>query len=249
MPIHDWTRVPSGLFHHFHQVWSVELSRALNRGCLPRGLSALVEQRSGDREPDVLAIEEKDSSSNWMSDTAGGTAVLERPKTKIIRQADADHYAGKANRVVIRHRLGRIVAFIEIVSPGNKDSTNSIQQFVEKVVAAMRQKIHVLVVDLFPPTRRDPFGIHKAIWDEIKTERFDLTNADDRVLASYESDGVFTAFVETVSVGDALPNMPLFIAPSIHVPVPLESTYAAAWEGTPDSVQRLVASPTAPSAS
>lgn len=22
MPIHDWTRVPTGLFHDFHQIWS-----------------------------------------------------------------------------------------------------------------------------------------------------------------------------------------------------------------------------------
>ena len=56
MSIHDWTRVPAGLFHHFHQDWSIEIARALNRGRLPAGLSALVEQRAGLREPDLLAI-------------------------------------------------------------------------------------------------------------------------------------------------------------------------------------------------
>lgn len=35
MPLHDWTRVPSGLFHHFHQDWSIEITRALNRERLP----------------------------------------------------------------------------------------------------------------------------------------------------------------------------------------------------------------------
>ena len=43
MPLHDWTRVPAGLFHHFHQFWAVEICRKLNRGRLPPGLSALVE--------------------------------------------------------------------------------------------------------------------------------------------------------------------------------------------------------------
>ncbi len=38
MPIHDWTRVPAGLFHHFHQDWSIEIARTLNRGRLPREL-------------------------------------------------------------------------------------------------------------------------------------------------------------------------------------------------------------------
>ena len=30
MPVHDWTRVDAGLFHHFHQDWTIELCRSLN---------------------------------------------------------------------------------------------------------------------------------------------------------------------------------------------------------------------------
>jgi len=57
MPIHDWSRIPSGLFHDFHQTWSIQIKMALNAGILPKGISALVEQRSGPRESDVLALE------------------------------------------------------------------------------------------------------------------------------------------------------------------------------------------------
>src|SRR4051812_18407100 len=76
MPLHDWTRVPSGLYHHFHQGWAWEMGRSLNRGRLPKGLSALVEQGSGPSETEVLTVElaEPDESKS------GGTAVLERPK-------------------------------------------------------------------------------------------------------------------------------------------------------------------------
>ena len=35
MPIHDWTRVRANRFHHFHQDWTVEITRSLNRGVLP----------------------------------------------------------------------------------------------------------------------------------------------------------------------------------------------------------------------
>jgi hypothetical protein len=38
MPIHDWTRVEAGIFHHFHHGWIEDLSRALNRGLLPEPL-------------------------------------------------------------------------------------------------------------------------------------------------------------------------------------------------------------------
>jgi len=43
MPLHDWTRVPAGLFHDFHQSWSIRLKDALNAGRLPDGIVALVE--------------------------------------------------------------------------------------------------------------------------------------------------------------------------------------------------------------
>lgn len=43
MPIHDWTRVDAGLFHDFHQDWTIEIRRMLNGGILPKGYVALVE--------------------------------------------------------------------------------------------------------------------------------------------------------------------------------------------------------------
>jgi hypothetical protein len=239
MPLHDWTKVNSGLYHHFHQVWAVEISRSMNRGRMPKNLTALVEQRSGSKEPDVVAIELSTPDEAGSGD--GGTAVLDRPQTRIMRQSDDEHYAWKADRIVIRHRLGKIVAFIEIVSPGNKESVVAIGQFTEKITEALRQGIHVLVVDPFPPTPRDPAGIHKVIWDLIHVEDFELPADQNRTLASYEGDSVYSAFIETVGVGDPLPDMPLFIAPGAHVLVPLESSYMAAWDDTPEAIQRLVA--------
>ncbi len=240
MPLHDWTKVNSGLYHHFHQFWSTEICRALNRGPLPKTLSALVEQRSGFKEPDVVAVELNEPDEPWSG--GGATAVLERPRTRITRKSDRDHYTDRANRIVIRHRLGRIVAFIEIVSPGNKESAPAIRQFVEKIAEALRQGIHVLVIDPLPPSPRDFNGIHKAIWDEIDVEDFELPASQNRIMASYEIEarGAYAAHIETVGVGDMLPSMPLFIAPGAHVLVPLETSYMSAWQDTPEAVQRLL---------
>jgi len=44
MPIHDWTKVPAGIFHDFHAAWIIELRNALNDGFLPSGYYALAEQ-------------------------------------------------------------------------------------------------------------------------------------------------------------------------------------------------------------
>jgi len=178
MPIHDCSRVPSGLFHHFHQDWSIELARTLNRGLLPSNLSALVEQRAGVVEPDVPAIEDyaalDDRETSLLEANAGRVATMQAPTTRILQRSADEIYADRANRIVIRHHLGRIVAMIEIVSPGNKDKRGAIRSSVEKTVDSIQAGVHVLIIDLFPPTVRDPKGLHKLIWDEIADQPFEL---------------------------------------------------------------------------
>jgi uncharacterized protein DUF4058 len=239
MPIHDWSRMPAGLFHDFHQVWSILIRNTLNRKLLPEGFTALVEQRSGPREGDILAIESEEESHRDRRPT-GGTATMDRPTAKIIRQTDRQFYAKKANRIVVRHQLGEIVAVIEVVSPGNKDSARSLNEFTKKIVDFLDAGIHSLVVDLFPPTKRDPFGIHKAIWDQIIEEEFAFPEGCDRIAVSYEAGEKFTAYVEPLRVGEPLPQMPLFLIDGLSLKVPLEETYMDAWSETPESVRRIL---------
>lgn len=236
MPLHDWSRMPAGLFHDFHQSWSIRIKDALNAGRLPKGLAALVEQRSGPREGDVLTIETKNAASSGQ----GGVAVLERPVTQIVRRSTREIYSARANRIVVKHHLGRIVAVIEILSPGNKDSRAALRDFVSKTIDFLRKGIHVLVVDPFPPTARDPFGIHKAIWDEIEEEDFVFPAGKDRIFVSYEAGEARTAYVEPLGLGDVLPDMPLFLTSDLHVRVPLESTYEATWNVSPEELRQAV---------
>lgn len=239
MPIHDWSNVPAGLFHDFHQTWSIYIRNALNRGLLPRGLTALVEQKAPPKEGEVLAIERKLSRRRGDIDS-GGLVTLERPIARFVRQSDQAFYSGKANRIVVRHHLGRIVAVIEIVSPGNKSSVRAIGEFTGKIATYLDEGIHVLVVDLFPPTPRDPAGIHKAIWDQIVDEDMTLPEGKDRILASCEAGVTKRAYVEPIGVGDPVPEMPLFVTEGGHVKVPLEASYLAAWNDTSDAVREVV---------
>ena len=240
MPLHDWTRVPAGLFHDFHQSWSIRIKDALNAGRLPKGVDALVEQRAGPRESDVLAIQRRNQPLRPEAGSTGGVAVMEPPVTRIVRSTTKEIYAVRANRIVVKHHLGRIIAVIEIVSPGNKDSRAALRDFVEKTIEFLRAGIHLLIIDLFPPTPRDPFGIHKALWDEIEEEDFSFPDGKDRILASYETGGIRRAYVEPVGVGDDLPDMALFLANDLHVKVPLEPTYRAAWDASPEGLRLAV---------
>ena len=220
------------------------MSDALNGGLLPSNLSALVEQRAGVKEPDILAIEDygtlDDRESSLLEANAGRVATMEAPATRIVQRSADEIYADRANRIVIRHHLGRIVAIIEIVSPGNKDKRGAIRNFVEKTVDFIRAGVHVLIVDLFPPTVRDPKGLHKLIWDEIEDQPFELPPGLDRLLMSYQAGREKVAYIEPLAIGDTMPDMPLFLTPHLHVKVPLETTYGATWNVLPKQLRSAV---------
>ncbi len=242
MPIHDWSRVDHGLFHHFHQRWIAELGDTLNGGALPPEFFALAEQVVGGPIPDVVTLQRRARPDD--RNDPGGVAVADcPPQARFITSAELDPYAQKANFIAIRHRLGRVVAVIEIVSPGNKSSLRALRSLVEKAAELLRQGINLLVVDLFPPSSRDPQGLHKALWDEICEEPFALPPDKPLTVAAYSAAEPTTAYVEPVAVGDPLPDLPIFLAPGVYVPAPLESTYAATWAKCPEILRATVSPP------
>jgi hypothetical protein len=236
MPIHDWTRLEPGDFHDFHQCWVVEIRNALNGGLLPPEYMAMAEQVTGRPIPDVDTLH-----ARTPKDESGGIAVATAPPTaRVIARFEKTNYAKRADRVVIRHGRGRDVAIIEILSPGNKDSRNAIRTFVEKAADILNQGVNLLVVDLFPPTPRDPQGIHKAIWDEFGDEPFEAPPGKPLTVASYIGGDLPTAYVESVGVGDPLPPLPIFLSETRYIPAPLEATYLQAWAVFPALLKELI---------
>jgi hypothetical protein len=244
MPIHDWARVDANVFHDFHQTWAISIRNALNAGLLPDGYSALVEQHSGPAIPDVLTVERRTAGKPRTRPT-GGSLVKAPPKTRHIFKSPRAILAARGNRIVIRHRLGEVVCVIEIVSPGNKHSKLAVRQFIDKAIEFLQAGVHLLVIDLFPPSPRDPQGINKAIWDEIEDVDFQLPPDKPLTLAAFAAGDPIagletTAFLETVGVGDVLPDMPAHLSWGEYVPVPLEATYQSAWATCPADMKELV---------
>ena len=221
MPVHDWAHVDANVFHHFHQRWTVAICDALNAGLLPSGYSALVEQHAGGLVPDVLALERRFPPSR-PAEPVGGVVTATPPKTSLVKKAKAV-LAARANRIVIRHRLGEIVCVLEIVSPGNKSGRAALRAFVDKTIEFLRQGVHLLVIDILPPTARDPGGMHKAIWDEIEEEPFELPPGKPLTLAAYVAGDVLTgremtAYVELVGVGTPCPICQRIWTPAVMCP-------------------------------
>jgi hypothetical protein len=149
-------------------------------------------------------------------------------------RAEPDLYAAKAKAVTIRHKSDhRVVAVIEIVSPGNKNSRHGLRAFVDKAVELLHGGVHLLILDLHPPGPRDPQGIHRVIWDEFLDNDFTLPPGLPLTLAAYRADRWPEAFVEPIAVGSTLPEMPVFLSLDVYIPLPLEPTYQGAWEAVP----------------
>src|SRR5713226_2976432 len=158
MPVHDWTRVSAGTFHHFHGSWITRLSDALNGGLLPQGYYALAEQHAGRLIADVLTLQIDDNGPSQLKDE-GGVAVAEAPPRvgrKLVASPNAAYRAARRT-LTVRHTSGhRIVALLEILSPANKDRASSLNDFVKKAHSALHYGCHLLVIDLCPPGLHDP---------------------------------------------------------------------------------------------
>jgi hypothetical protein len=97
-------------------------------------------------------------------------------------------------------------------------------------------RVHVAVVDLFPPSPFDPGGMNGEIrrdLAEVCDEENGVSDAEPLSLASYVAGPVIEIYSEELAVGAVLPETPLFLSPERYVSLPLESTYLSAYQGMP----------------
>lgn len=234
MPMHDWTKVDSWLFHDFHTLLLVEIRKGLNAR-LPAGFYALAEQSLKSMVPDVLTLQSHSDGTGRFSTSPRSsdpqTAVL--PNLSVVDRVTVKRMGFKQKRIAIRHKTNdRLVAILEIVSPGNKASRKEWNRFVYKATGALQHGVHVFIIDPFPPTPIYPRGTHDAIWSNLGGKRYNPPADRPLTYASYESSNTFSqefrCFVEPGRPGEALPEVPLFLEPERFINVPLEDLYSEA---------------------
>ncbi len=170
MPVHDWSRVAAGILHHLHHSWIEEIQRSLNAGLLPDDYYALAEQRTAGYGPDMLAlqVDSGDDSSFDAPVHRNVGLMVAKPQVAVTIETDMEFYRRKQNVVAVRHVSDdRVVALVEVVSPGNKSGRAALRSFAEKSAQLLDQRIHLLILDLHQLGKFDPQGIHGAIWEEI----------------------------------------------------------------------------------
>jgi hypothetical protein len=227
MPIHNWTPDYAWLFHDFRHGWLSELGRELNKRVLPSGYYALTE-----RWADGFDLDEYQNES-FTSPTAIVAAASHRlPKADDLFAENRPHRA----ITIRREQDDRLVAACDLVPPDYRSGTVDVPANAARIAGLVMRGIHLLLVDLYSPARKE---VHRAVWNRLK--RVPAIPGDKPLsLASYESGETISAYIEPVAVGDALPDMPLFLMPGGHVLVPLEKTYMSAWEGVPARWRKVI---------
>ena len=116
MPMHDWTRVEAGIYHHFHGYWLGRVGHALNHGGLPSGYYALTEQVVYPFGPDVVTLHPRDVAEG------GGTAVAVSPPATAATARAAKNIRRRAyRRLSIRHASDhRFDAVDDLQAQGNE---------------------------------------------------------------------------------------------------------------------------------
>ena len=170
MPVHDWSRVEHGIFHDFHQAWTIGIRNGLNGGALAGRLlcaSRASGCRSGPGRSDVAALvteRERPAAVDWqwpMRRHAPRTSCRRKPNLTPRGPIASSSNTGSATSLPSSKSF-RLAT---------KSSHHALKSFVEKAYDLLQQGIHLLIIDLLPPTPRDPTASTKPFGTRSATNR------------------------------------------------------------------------------
>src|SRR5207237_4942880 len=120
-----------------------------------------------------------------------------------------------------------LVDAVEIVSPANKDRREHRRVFVSKCAALLRERVSVIIVDLVTTRTQNLYGeLLELIGqsDPGLNPELPLYAAACR-MTKHENDWLLEAWAHSLTLGQPLPTLPLWLADNLAVPLELEESY------------------------
>jgi hypothetical protein len=177
-------------------------------------------------EIDVATFESEESQA--MPDFAGGDTVMEWAPAQPTLLVDTNAPTPpeyEARIYDVRHGR-RIVAAVEIVSPGNKDRPESRDAFVSKCHALLQQEVCVAIVDLV--TERSA-NLYRELAARIGATPPAMAASP---IYAVSCRGITArgrwrveAWQHELAIGSPLPTLPLWLTARLSVPLELEASY------------------------
>lgn len=237
MPLRDLFHPPWNArckWDSFHSAWINTIVRHLNLNWLPPPYRAEPTAHLGAPiEVDVATWEPERRPPGHAGNGNGVvTAVWSPPQcaaSMAVELADEDTFEV---RVLDDERGLRLVAAIELVSPGNKDRPSKRQAFARKCVEYLRQGVSMVVVDVVTE-RRD--NLHHEVLSLLdRTEpKFWGDGAGPYAIAyrpvKPNEHWQIDMWPETLTLDAPMPNLPLWLSADLSVPLELEATFQETW--------------------
>ncbi len=233
MPLRDHFHPPvsrRNSWDSLHGMWPAFLVRDLFF-LLPAGFEAKPHVHPGMSSGiDVGAFDGTHEEIGTRLDSGGGgtataTAAVLAPTLSI--EADLDGLDDYAVRIYDKRYERRLVASIEIISPGNKDRPASRREMLSKVAAFLRQDVCVCVIDLVTSRRSNLFG--ELLESEGRTTPGlpDTYAVTLRRRAQKKKKPRLDAWLYPMPPGAELPTVPLWLEADtdLRVMLPLEPGY------------------------
>jgi hypothetical protein len=234
MPLRDHFRPPLAdqrSWEGFHGGWPMMIVQALGRN-LPRRYVAEPQVHLGPSiEIDVATYGEDgaDRTAEGERDDGGvATAVWAPPRPTLAIATDLGDLDEYEVQVYDTRRGRRLVAAIEIVSPANKDRPEHRRAFVAKCAALLQNRVCVAIVDLVTTRSSNLHGELMGFLGQVDPSTVagtaDLYAAACR-FSKNGGAGLLETWSHPLAIGEALPTLPLWVAPDFAVPLELELSY------------------------
>ena len=234
MPLLDHFHAPLAPRRHgesFHVNWAGAIADILNESLLPEGYFAEEHAQLGPWvEIDVATFRDSEPVGRGTAGTATLPPRVWAPPapTMVVPAAFPDAF-----EVLIFESEGgaRLVAAIELVSPGNKDRAAQRQAFAVKCASDLCRGISLIVIDIVTSRRAN---LHNEILHVLgHGEAFAMPAEAVLYGVAYRPivrDGQeqIEMWPSTLTIGQPLPVLPLALNAELALPIDLEATYTAA---------------------
>jgi hypothetical protein len=217
----------------FHGWWAAEIAAGLNHD-LPADYFAEFQVTLGARiEVDVATFREHGEPEPLGAENGGGTAVEARVWTPTMPLATMPAaFPDDIEVQVYSNDTGpKLVAAIELVSPGNKDRDDTRRAFAAKCAAYLQRGIGLIVIDVVTSRRANLHDELIALLGHAEAFVFPAPTplyATAYRPAHRQERNEIDLWREPLGVGQSLPVLPLAVRGLGCLRVDLEATYMEA---------------------
>ena len=214
-----------------HGSWGYQLAGQLNMRPLPPGFVAEGNVHIGITVAADVAAFREDAIAEENANGAVATAVWAPPQPVLMVPVDFADLEVFEIRLYDEDRARRLVAAVELVSPGNKDRPDQRRAFLHKCAAYLREGVSVVIVDIVT-TRHHNF--HAALMEVFNAGKVAAhAVVSDLYAVAYRVRPVgqrtqLELWPAALALGAPLPTLPLWLTESLSVPLDLEAGYQAA---------------------